>query len=103
RSPTRPVEQVSWDDCRSFVDRLNARLEGLVMSLPSEAQWEYACRAGTTSATYAGDLEIVGMNNAPVLDEIAWYSGNCGVEFELDNGYDASGWSEKQYEFSRGG
>jgi formylglycine-generating enzyme required for sulfatase activity len=103
RSPTRPVEQVSWDDCRSFVERLNARLEGLVLSLPSEAQWEYACRARTTTATYVGELYILGQYNAPVLDEIAWYGGNCGVEFELDNGWAAAGWPEKQYEFSRGG
>ena len=103
RSPTRPVEQVSWDDCRRFVERLNGRLEGLELSLPSEAQWEYACRAGTETATYAGDLEILGEINAPVLDGIAWYGGNCGVEFELPDGWDMSGWPEKQYEFERGG
>jgi formylglycine-generating enzyme required for sulfatase activity len=103
RSPTRPVEQVSWDDCRSFVERLNARLESLILSLPSEAQWEYACRAGTATATYAGDLEILGVNHAPVLDSIAWYGGNCGVDFELDDGSDVSGLTEKPYEFSRGG
>ena len=103
RSPTRPVEQVSWDDCQEFVTHLNARLEGLELSLPSEAQWEYACRAGTTTATYAGDLEILGENNAPLLDGIAWYGGNCGVGFELEDGYDTSGWPEKQYEFERGG
>ena len=94
---------MSWDDCQEFVKRLNGRLEGLELSLPSEAQWEYACRAGTTTATYAGDLEILGDNNAPVLDGIAWYGGNCGVEFELANGYDMSVWPEKQYEFERGG
>jgi formylglycine-generating enzyme required for sulfatase activity len=103
RSPTRPVEQVSLDECQKFVERLNGRLEGLVLSLPSEAQWEYACRAGTETATYAGDLEILGDFNAPVLDEIAWYSGNCGVEFDLRDGWDMSGWSEKQYKFERGG
>ncbi len=103
RSPTQPVEQVSWEDCRGFVDKLNGLLEGLTLSLPSEAQWEYACRAGTTTATYAGDLTILGMNNAPALDPIAWYSGNCGVKFELDEGEDISGWPEKQYDLKTGG
>ncbi len=103
RSPTRPVERVSWDDCRKFVERLNGLLEGLVLSLPSEAQWEYACRAGTETATYAGDLEILGDYNVPVLDGIAWYGGNCGVEFELPDGWGTSGWRDKQYEFERGG
>jgi formylglycine-generating enzyme required for sulfatase activity len=103
RSPTRPVEQVSWDDCQVFVERLNGLVEGLKLSLPTEAQWEYACRAGTTKATYAGDLEILGLNNAPVLDEIAWYGGNCGVGFDLTEGYNTSSWEEKQYEFKAGG
>ena len=58
---------------------------------------------GDQTATYAGDLEILGENNAPVLDGIAWYGGNCGVGFELADGWDTSGWPEKQYEFARGG
>jgi formylglycine-generating enzyme required for sulfatase activity len=103
RSPTRPVESVSWDDCQESVRRLNERLDGLELSLPSEAQWEYACRAGTTTASYGGNLEISGANNAPVLDEIAWYGGNCGVDSDLAEGYDTSGWVEKQYSFDRGG
>jgi formylglycine-generating enzyme required for sulfatase activity len=103
RSPTRPVERVSWNDCREFLARLNGRLEGLELSLPSEAQWEYACRAGTTTATFAGDLEILGTNNAPLLDGIAWYGGNCGVGFELPDGYDMSAHEEKQHDFERGG
>jgi formylglycine-generating enzyme required for sulfatase activity len=103
RSPTRPVEQVSWDDCQVFVQRLNTRIDGLVLLLPTEAQWEYACRAGTTTATYAGDLKILGQHNAPVLDAIAWYGGNCGVGFELENGFDTTNWREKQHEFTRGG
>ena len=44
----RPVENVSWDDCREFVGKINAAGQVRV-SLPTEAQWEYACRAGTTT------------------------------------------------------
>ena len=104
-SPDRPVEKVSWEDCQRFVGRLNEEVPGLGVRLPTEAEWEHACRAGTETATWVGDLEILGRNNAPVLDAIAWYGGNCGVGFELTNGYDTTGevWSEKQYDFTRGG
>ena len=103
KSPLRPVEQVSWHDAVSFCERLGERLGGLKPHLPTEAQWEYAARAGTTTATYAGELEALGENNVPVLDAIAWYSGNSGVGFELDNGYDSSVWEDKQHEHSRAG
>ena len=59
QSRDRPVESVSWKDCQEFLRRLNAKV-GLSLSLPSESQWEYACRAGTIEATYAGPLEIKG-------------------------------------------
>ena len=62
KSENRPVENVSWDDAVVFCDKLTeierkaGRLpEGLVYSLPTEAQWEYACRAGTTTAYSWGD------------------------------------------------
>jgi formylglycine-generating enzyme required for sulfatase activity len=103
KSPTRPVEQVSFDDVQRFLNRVNDRRPGLQLALPSEAQWEYACRAGTETATYAGPLAILGARNAPVLDEIAWYGGNSGVGFELDAGYDSRGWPEKQYSHTKAG
>lgn len=103
QSPTRPVENVSWDDAQAFLQKINEQIPELNLSLPTEAQWEHACRAGTDTATYAGPLPILGANNAPALDEFAWYGGNSGVDFELDNGWDSSGWSEKQYDHRRAG
>ena len=88
---------------RQFLQKMNAAVPGLDLMLPTEAQWEYACRAGTDKATYAGPMQILGDCNAPVLDGIAWYGGNSGVGFELDNGVDSSGWSGKQYSHSRAG
>jgi len=64
----RPVENVSKDDAHSFIARLNAQNDGFRYRLPTEAEWEYAARAGTTGP-YAGKL-----------DDIAWYAGNSEDE-----------------------
>lgn len=102
-SPLRPVENVSWHDAQLFLDRLERCVPGLGAALPSEAQWEYACRAGTTTSTHAGAIELLGECHAPVLDEIAWYAGNSGVEFDLASGYDSSEWPQMQYPHTRAG
>jgi len=64
----RPVEQVSWDDCQAFITALSTRL-GRTFRLPTEAEWEYACRAGSEDDYYFG-------NDASLLGDYAWYIGN---------------------------
>jgi formylglycine-generating enzyme required for sulfatase activity len=68
-NPHRPVEQVSWEDVQEFITRLNTQEGWEVCRLPTEAQWEYAARAGTTTDRYENDV-----------DAIAWYGGNSGKE-----------------------
>jgi len=75
QAPDKPVENVSWDDCQTFIMRLNERVEGLGARLPTEAEWEYACRAGTITATWVGDLDIRD-EKAPQLENVAWYRAN---------------------------
>ncbi|MBO7654256.1 MAG: formylglycine-generating enzyme family protein, partial [Kiritimatiellae bacterium] len=62
-----PVEGVTWDDCQLYIDKVKS-LTGQEVSLPTEAQWEYACRAGT-SGDCMGDLATM-----------AWFYGNSGAE-----------------------
>ncbi|MEQ1516417.1 MAG: formylglycine-generating enzyme family protein [Usitatibacteraceae bacterium] len=102
-SPERPVERVGWDDSQIFLHRINEQIPGLALSLPSEAQWEYACRAGTDTALYSGTIDIIGERNAPALDAIAWYGGNSGEQFDLENGWDTTDWVEMQYPHTKAG
>lgn len=67
-----PVENVSWDDCQMFIQKLN-QLTGKQFRLPTEAEWEYAARGGRKSRGY----KYAGGNN---IDLVAWYDSNSGKE-----------------------
>jgi uncharacterized protein (TIGR02996 family) len=54
KGKNRPVENLSWDDCQAFCTKLSQK-EGKLFGLPSEAEWEYACRAGTTTPFHFGE------------------------------------------------
>ena len=66
--PQRPVENVSWSQCQTFITKLN-QMTGMHFRRPTEAEWEYAARGGSKSAgcTYSG---------SNTLDDVAWYTGN---------------------------
>lgn len=73
KGPKNPVERVSWEDCQTFLGKLNAKVGSGAgkFQLPSEAQWEYACRAGSTTRYCFGDDESK-------LGEYAWYGETSG-------------------------
>jgi len=73
-----PVEQVSWFDCQQFIQRLNQMEGDTNYRLPTEAEWEYACRAGTTTAFYSGHISFTGKDCDSNLDRVGWYRGNSG-------------------------
>lgn len=72
KGDNRPVEHVSWNDAMEFCRELSQRT-GKTFTLPTEAQWEYACRSGTTTRYYFGDAD----SN---LRDYAWYRENSDIE-----------------------
>jgi len=70
RGDNYPIDKASWNDCQTFINRLN-QLTGGKFRLPTEAEWEYAARGGNKNNGY----KYSGSNN---IDEVAWYNGNSG-------------------------
>jgi len=69
RGNDRPEDSVSWFDCQVFIKQVNAKFDGAAR-LPTEAEWEYACRAGSNEPISGG----------ADIDDVAWYTGNtCGI------------------------
>lgn len=70
-----PVENVSWNECQEFIKRLNAGEDG-IYRLPTEAEWEYACRAGSSTPLCNGEISELNCTHDPILNEVGWYCGN---------------------------
>ena len=85
KGPKNPVEMVSWDDCQEFLKRLNEKAGRGKFELPSEAQWEYACRAGSATLYCFGD-------DRSKLGEYAWYDANSGSKTHPVGGKKPNAW-----------
>jgi formylglycine-generating enzyme required for sulfatase activity len=87
--PSRPVERVSWEDAVEFCKRLSDKPEekktGWKYRLPTEAEWEYACRAGSQTAYSFGD-------DARLLGDFAWFSDNSNRQTHAVGGKKPNGW-----------
>ena len=87
QGPKNPVEMVGWDDCQQFLDKLNGQIggPGRKFVLPTEAQWEYACRAGSTAKFSFGDDESM-------FGEYAWYEKNADGQTHPVGGKKPNAW-----------
>jgi formylglycine-generating enzyme required for sulfatase activity len=82
--PQHPVESVSWDDCQGFLQKLSAKLRR-PFRLPTEAEWEYACRAGAAAELYFGD-------GLAALAQHAWCAENAGASTQPVGQTKANAW-----------
>jgi serine/threonine protein kinase/formylglycine-generating enzyme required for sulfatase activity len=94
-----PVEQISWDDATRFCEKMTqvekeaGRLpDGYVYALPTEAQWEYACRAGTSTPLNSGKTPSTRDGSCPLVDEVGWYSENSQGAPRPVGGKKANAW-----------
>jgi formylglycine-generating enzyme required for sulfatase activity len=79
-----PVEQVSWNDVQDFIKKLceSEKMNPCKYRLPTEAEWEYAARAGARTELYNGKLENNGYFESKNLDRIGWFAGNAKATYE---------------------
>ena len=104
-----PVENVSWFNVQKFIRKLNQTSTEYRYRLPTEAEWEYACRAGSETAFSNGDMREIGCHQNSPLNSIAWYNCNSdntthtvGLKIPNKNGlYDMHGnvseWSKDAF------
>ncbi len=85
--PTRPVDKVSWNDAQMFLQRLNAQEKTTSYKLPTEAQWEYAARAGSqTSYCYGDDQQ------GNKLIQYGWFADNSNKQSQPVGGLKPNNW-----------
>ena len=81
KGPDKPVENVTWKEAKAFCDKINSLYkdsipQGYKFDLPTEAQWEYACRAGTNTALNNG-------KSIESIDEVGWHNKNASETKEV--------------------
>lgn len=95
-----PMYWIDWNEAKRFCKEISKKeraagriAAGYEYRLPTEAEWEYACRAGSKTALFNGrDIKILDRNNASCLDDIAWYAGNSW-QARQGRGFQVGSWA----------